>query len=79
MSDSPAEEYAHVRRLHNRLAIAISDSQIESRSIMEVLEDLRKFHHPSDLDYMDAARVFVQMQQNLRDLARIAHLWGGQS
>lgn len=70
---NPAEEY--MQGLHTDLALKVKAVAGEAAEIHTLLERLRQFHHPSDLYYMDAARIYLRLRQELRDLERIAALW----
>lgn len=72
---SPGEE--QMRREHDGLAAAVASTQRHAAQIQAQLSGLRQFHPHHDLDYHDAIQTHYRLVAELRDLARIARVWGG--
>lgn len=70
---NPAEGY--VQDLHTNLSLCVKAVAEKTADIHVLLERLRQYHHPSDLHYTDATRIYLRLRQELRDLERIAALW----
>lgn len=72
------------RRAHDALAVAVTSTQRHAAQILLQLLEVQQFHgddrYPRyDLDYEDARAAYDRAAKELRELARIAQLWGGQS
>jgi hypothetical protein len=61
--------------LHTDLSLTVKAVSGHTADIHVLLERLRQYHHPSDLHYTDATRIYLRLRQELRDLERIAALW----